>query len=109
MGLLGLRAPRGKPTKPRIQLSAAYRERLRATQFPGWMLAQLAGFRHYSSFAFYLRQADFPASPVNVQRFLRLADAVGFDRDLVFQPTGTPAVAHRETIDAPPLVEEVTR
>ena len=80
---LTLKPQRGRPPFPRVEFKQAFLDCL--TQQPGWLLALAGGWRHYPGLSALLHQRTIPASPVTLERFYRLADALNFPRTEVFR------------------------
>ncbi len=84
MARLTLRPKRGRPRWPRYRLNPRFLECLGASGRPGWLLALTGGWPHYPSFAAKLHAGIIAASPVTVERFHRLAKALGYPANEVF-------------------------
>jgi hypothetical protein len=84
MAPLSLKPPLGRPRR-HLEFSPSFLERLRSSSLPGWAMATAGGWPHYPTFSAYLHQRTVPATAITVERFYRLADALGFPREEVFQ------------------------
>ncbi len=85
MARLTIRRQRGRPTLPRLQLTNTFLDCLSASRLPGWQLALLGGWLHYSALGMHLRRRVIPAAPVTIERFYMLADTLDFPRGQVFR------------------------
>jgi hypothetical protein len=72
------------PAAPRLRLNPLLLRRVEHSGRPKSCLQRLAGFPHYATFFEVLRAEKVAATPLNVQRLERVADAVGFPRDEIF-------------------------
>jgi hypothetical protein len=69
---------------PRRSVNPALRQIIRASNRLSWQIALAAGIRHYPKFSELINAETVPATQINIDRLNRIADAVGFDRSLLF-------------------------
>lgn len=73
---------------PRVRLTNDFRAAVRASMLAGkqaWLLSTLAGFTQNQVFSRQLNAATLPSTPLTIERFGRVADAIGFPREGVFE------------------------
>ena len=81
---MAIRRKRGRPRSPRYRLTLQFLAYLAASRQPGWMLSLMGGWRNYTSFAPAVHSGVVVAGPLTIERFHRLADALGYPRNQVF-------------------------
>ena len=81
---LTLKRLRGRPRRPRYQFSDEF-ICVCSDQHVGRPLFIVAGWSHYSAFCARLHAREVAATPIAVERFYRLADALRFPRADVFR------------------------
>ncbi len=69
---------------PRLRPNRQLLRAVRASGLPGWQLALVAGIPHHSTFSALINSKTVPDSRLTRERLERIADAVGFDRALLF-------------------------
>jgi hypothetical protein len=75
---LSIQPRRGRPRTRRCRLAEPFLAAIAGSQLPGWQLALLGGWTHYPAFSLVVRARAFPAASVTVERFKRLAAALGY-------------------------------
>ena len=74
----------GPAPAPRRRVNPNLYNVVRACGTPGWLLAYKVGITHSSQFSILINADSVPATTFNIERLERIADAVGFDRALLF-------------------------
>ena len=70
---------------PRRRLNQpAFYDSVRYCGHPGWLVALTAGLTHGTVLSALVTADSVPDTPQNIDRLERIADAVGFDRALIF-------------------------
>ena len=75
----------GRPRYPRRRINRRFLARLAETDRSLDVLAAVAGYPAPPHLCAALRAEEIPAGPRTVRRFHRLADALGYPRDQVFE------------------------
>lgn len=79
-----MRKPHGPPPLPRRRLNPALYAAVRGSGTPGWQLAIEAGLTHQTVLSQLVCAESVPDTPTNIERLNAIADAIGFDRALLF-------------------------